>query len=241
MDPVRIAVIDYEMGNLRSVQNALEFIGQKAEVTRSKDKIACSDAVVLPGVGAFRDCMNNLEQFDLIEAILKFIETGKPFLGICLGLQLLFTESEEFGIQKGLNVIAGKVARFPDGMGEPVTPGTRYKVPHMGWNRVHWSKKGTVDNCPVPGTDNPLFKGLEDGSHFYFVHSYYVIPDDPGVTAATTQYGIEFCSSIRKDNVYAVQFHPEKSQANGLTLLKNFIHICRNSAPVRNVSAATRS
>ena len=166
MDPIRIAVIDYEMGNLRSVQKALESIGQNAVVTRSKDEIEVADAVVLPGVGAFRDCMNNLEKFDLIDPILKFIETSKPFLGICLGLQLLFTESEEFGTQKGLNVIAGKVVRFQDGMKDPSAPENRLKVPHMGWNRVRWSKKGTVGSCPSPGTDNPQIKGLADGSHF---------------------------------------------------------------------------
>jgi glutamine amidotransferase len=240
MEPVRIAVIDYEMGNLRSVQKALESLGQTALVTRSKKEIAGADGVILPGVGAFRDCMKNLETFGLVDPILKYIDSGKPFLGICLGLQLLFTESEEFGLQKGLDVIPGRVVRFPDGMEDPESPGTRLKVPHMGWNRVTWSNKGRVPGGPEPGTDHPLFIGLADGSHFYFVHSYYAIPEDPGVTAASTRYGIDFCSAVRKGNVHAVQFHPEKSQAHGLTLLNNFITLCRNPSPVGDVPAAAR-
>lgn len=232
--PIRISIVDYEMGNLRSVQKAFESIGQKATVTRSREAISESDALVLPGVGAFRDCMANLDRMDLTDSILEFIATGKPFLGICLGLQLLFSESEEFGIQKGLNLIPGRVVRFPDGMADSSSPGTRLKVPHMGWNQVRVS--GATKNDGVIGSS--LFRGIPQDGHFYFVHSYYAIPDDPSVIVGTTRYGIGFCSALHKDNVYAVQFHPEKSQANGVALLSNFVRICREfPSPTRNLSA----
>lgn len=199
-----IAIIDYGMGNLRSVQKALEHVGAEAIVTRDKKKIADAHKVVLPGVGAFRDCMKNLTELELIDPILKSIKSGKPFLGICLGLQLLFTESEEFGIHKGLNVIPGRVIRFPD---RP-----DLKVPQIGWNRI--KKKKSV----------PLLQELPEGSYVYFVHSYYVVPKNKKVTATTTDYGVEFTSSISKENIFATQFHPEKSQTVGLQLLKAFAH-----------------
>lgn len=202
-----IAIIDYGMGNLRSVQKGFEKVGFEAVVTADPKVVLAADKVVLPGVGAFRDCMKNLEEGGFIEPILKVIREGRPFLGICLGLQLLFSESEEFGIHKGLGVIPGRVARFPEGMTEN---GEALKVPHMGWNQILFR------------SGSPLFTGIEDGTNVYFVHSYYVRPDDPAVIATTTRYGIEFCSSVRKDNIVATQFHPEKSQEKGLRILKNF-------------------
>ena len=202
-----IAIIDYGMGNLRSVQKGFEKVGCEAVVTADPKVLLEAERVVLPGVGAFRDCMRNLEHGGFVEPILKVIKEGKPFLGICLGLQLLFTESEEFGIHKGLDVIPGRVLRFPEGMMEA---GEELKVPHMGWNQLDMKRP------------SPLFEGIDTGTNVYFVHSYYVKPDDESVVAATTSYGIDFCASIRRDNVVAAQFHPEKSQEKGLQMLKNF-------------------
>ena len=197
-----IAIVDYGMGNLRSVSKAFEAVGHKAVVTRDRATIKNASHVVLPGVGAFGDCMANLEQFDLVEPIRSTIQSGKPFLGICLGLQLLFTESEEFGLHKGLGIIPGKVRKF---VLDPAL-----KVPHMGWNQVNIQRA-----CP-------LFDDIADGSNWYFVHSYFVDPADRTVAATTTTYGIPFVSSIWKENIVACQFHPEKSQSVGLRLIKNF-------------------
>jgi glutamine amidotransferase len=207
-----IAVIDYGMGNLRSVQKALERVGLDARITRSKKDIDDAAGVALPGVGAFRDCMENLDRFDLIEPVKKAIESGKPFLGICLGLQVLFTRSEEFGPCDGLDVFSGVVTRFPDRMKDPAGPdgAPDLKVPHMGWNQIE--KKA----------DHETLKDIDSGSYFYFVHSYFVVPGDESIIATRTSYGIEFTSSIAKDNVFASQFHPEKSQRTGLKLLANF-------------------
>lgn len=202
-----IAIIDYGMGNLRSVQKGFERVGCEATVTADPQVVLEADKIVLPGVGAFPDCMRNLEQGGFIEPLLRVIREGRPFLGICLGLQLLFTESEEFGIHQGLNVIPGRVVRFPEGM---VEAGEALKVPHMGWNQL------SVKRRPPP------FEGIEEGANIYFVHSYYVAPEDESVVATTTSYGMEFCSAIWKDNIVATQFHPEKSQEKGLRILKNF-------------------
>lgn len=202
-----IAIIDYGMGNLRSVQKGFEKLGFAATVTADPKVVLEAEKVVLPGVGAFPDCMRNLEEGGFVEPILRVIREGRPFLGICLGLQLLFTESEEFGVHRGLDVIPGRVVRFPEGM---TADGEALKVPHMGWNQLSFKR--------TP----PVFEGLSDGDNVYFVHSYYVQPEDEGVVATTTTYGIEFCSAIWKDNVVATQFHPEKSQEKGLTILKNF-------------------
>lgn len=202
-----IAVVDYGMGNLRSVQKALEKAGYPALVTNNPKQILNATSIVLPGVGAFKDCIHNLNRLHLVEPILHSIHIGKPFLGICLGLQILFTTGEEFGESSGLNLIKGKVVRFS--RNDPSMP-TRLKIPHMGWNSITIKK------------DLPLFRGIEDGSFFYFVHSYYVVPDDEGVVAATTDYGMEFTSGIQRENIVALQFHPEKSQQMGLRLLKNF-------------------
>lgn len=204
-----IVVVDYGMGNLRSVQKAFEAVGADASVTSDPADILSARSVVLPGVGAFKDCMNNLDRLNLIEPIRKSIQSGKPFLGICLGLQLLFSQSEEFGFVPGLNILPGKVVRFSHDMMEP--DGTsRLKVPHMGWNQVKIEKKA------------PLFDSIEKDSYFYFVHSYYVVPEDSSVVATSTRYGLDFVSAIQRDNLFALQFHPEKSQRRGLALLKEF-------------------
>lgn len=202
-----IAVIDYGMGNLRSVQKGFEKLGYEAVITSDPAVVMDAEKIVLPGVGAFRDCISNLEQGGFVEPILKTISEGRPFLGICLGLQLLFSESEEFGLHKGLGIIPGRVIRFPENMTEN---GIKLPVPHMGWNQI---------NLKQPA---PLFENVTDGSNVYFVHSYYVKPEDPSVVAATCNYGIEFCAAICKDNLMATQFHPEKSQGIGLSMLKNF-------------------
>lgn len=197
-----IAIIDYGMGNLRSVAKAFEAVGHQAVVTRDARVIGNASHVVLPGVGAFGDCMANIEQYGLVEPIRSAVRSGKPFLGICLGLQVLFAESEEFGPHEGLGIVPGKVKRFT------VDPGL--KVPHMGWNQVQYQRA-----CPI-------FEGISDGAHWYFVHSYYVDPVDEAVTAGTTTYGNRFVSAIWRENIVACQFHPEKSQTVGLRLIKNF-------------------
>jgi len=200
-----IAIIDYGMGNLRSVQKGFERMGHEVVVTNDAKTIMDASKVVLPGVGAFPDCMRNLREYGLIDAVHRTIRSGKPFLGICLGLQLLFTESEEFGISKGLDIIKGRVIRFK---------GPEFadlKIPHMGWNSI--SIKRQV----------PALQDVPDNSHVYFVHSFHVVPEDKSVIATTTPYGIEFVSSICKDNIFAVQFHPEKSQSLGLSILKRFV------------------
>lgn len=203
----KIAIIDYGMGNLRSVQKGFENVGFGAVVTADPKVVLEAEKVVLPGVGAFRDCMRNLEQGGFVESILKVIRGGRPFLGICVGMQLLFTDSMEFGLYQGLNVIPGHVLRFPEGMREG---GEELKVPHMGWNQL------SIKRRP------PAFAEVEDGANVYFVHSFYAKPDDAGVVAATSSYGVDFCAAVWKDNIIATQFHPEKSQAVGLSILKNF-------------------
>ena len=197
-----IAIIDYGMGNLRSVSKAFEAMGHQAVDTREARVIADASHVVLPGVGAFGDCMANLERYELIAPIHAAVQSGKPFLGICLGLQLLFTESEEFGVHKGLGIIPGRVKKI---VLEPPL-----KVPHMGWNEIQ-----IVQSAPP-------FAGIATGSYCYFVHSYYVEPVESSVIATVTEYGRSFASAVWKDNVVACQFHPEKSQAVGLQVIKNF-------------------
>jgi len=204
-----IYIVDYGMGNLRSVQKAVQRTGYEVRLTSDPNEVEQASKIILPGVGAFRDCMSNLEKFDLLEPVISSIRSGKPFLGICLGLQLLFESSDEFGLQKGMQILPGRVTRFPEHITDPDT-GQRYPIPHMGWNTVQIQK------------DIPVFKGLESGSYFYFVHSYYAAPQEPHDVAATTLYGIEFASAVHRDNIYAVQFHPEKSYDVGLRLLKNF-------------------
>jgi glutamine amidotransferase len=199
----KIVIIDYGMGNLRNVQKAFEKIGSDARLTRNKNEIGRASAIVLPGVGAFKDCVENLKKYGLVEPLLRSIEKGKPYLGICLGLQILFSESEEFGSHKGLDLIKGKVVRF--------VPDPEHKVPHMGWNTIEKEKEG------------PMLQGIERSDFFYFVHSYYVIPDKTQWISSFTTYGKPFVSSIWKENLFATQFHPEKSQQKGLRILENFV------------------
>jgi len=200
------------MGNLRSVQKALEFVGAQVIVTHDPELILNADSVVLPGVGAFKDCMANLKKLKLIDSIRKFIDGGKPFLGICLGLQVLFEESEEYGPVAGLGILPGKVVKFPDGSSETKN-GRPIKIPHMGWNKVEIKKK------------DPLFDKVDAAPYFYFVHSYYVVPKDQNMVATVTNYGVEFVSGIQYKNIYAFQFHPEKSQTMGLSLLEQFSNL----------------
>ncbi len=202
-----IAVVDYGMGNLRSVQKALERVGADVVVTADAGVIADSAGIVLPGVGAFADCMKNLDRSHLTRPILDFIKTGRPFFGICLGLQLLFTESFEFGRHEGLGVVKGDVIRFSGG---PFEGTDRLKIPHMGWNRVRWN------------TSDAPFDAVSEDDYFYFVHSFYVVPEDRDTAAGTTDYGIQFVSALRYKNIFATQFHPEKSQEKGLSILKSF-------------------
>lgn len=197
-----VVVVDYGMGNLRSVQKGFEKVGSRAIISRDPKEVATADRLVLPGVGAFPECMKNLTRFDLTEPVVEFVKSGRPFLGICLGLQLLFDESEEFGKHDGLKLIPGKVKEFDRTIG--------LKIPHMGWNQVRFCKQV------------PIFDGIEDSSYFYFVHSYYVVPDDPSDVAGETEYGIPFTCAVARDNIFAVQFHPEKSQGIGLKILENF-------------------
>ncbi|MCI0455189.1 MAG: imidazole glycerol phosphate synthase subunit HisH [Candidatus Dadabacteria bacterium] len=204
-----IAIVDYGMGNLRSVKKAFEQLGFSPTVTRNSEEILNSNALVLPGVGAFGDCMKNLEDFGLVEPIKSFIKGGKPFLGICLGLQLLFEGSEESPDVKGLGILRGKVVRFPRFDKE------RLKVPHMGWNQVDAER--TL----------PILKGIPKGSWFYFVHSYFPQPEDNRIIAGKTQYGLEFTSAVDKNNIFACQFHPEKSSTLGLRILENFALMSR--------------
>ncbi len=207
-----IAIVDYGMGNLRSVWKALHHLGADARLTQDPREVTSAQRVVLPGVGAFSDCMANLHRLGLAQALLEAIHEGKPYLGICLGLQILFEESEEFGRTPGLGVLKGRVRRFPSDMPAAGEGGaSTLKVPHIGWNALRIVK------------DLPIFHGIPQGAHCYFVHSYYCEPEDPLVTASVTDYGIEFASSVSKDNVFACQFHPEKSQRVGLRLLENFL------------------
>jgi imidazole glycerol-phosphate synthase subunit HisH len=197
-----IAILDYGMGNLRSVQKGFEHVGQKAVITSRAAELAQAAKVVLPGVGAFADAMTELRRRELIEPIRAAVASGKPFLGICLGLQLLFDTSCEDGRHEGLGILAGEVVRFD------VPP--PLKVPHMGWNEL-------LVRRPAP-----IFAGLCEDAHMYFIHSYYVVPRDQGVIAAEANYPGPFTAAIWRDNLFATQFHPEKSQADGLRILKNF-------------------
>jgi imidazole glycerol-phosphate synthase subunit HisH len=203
-----INIIDYEMGNLRSVEKAFEKLGFAARVSADPQDIVSADKVVLPGVGAFRDCIGNLRQGGFVEPLLEHVAAGKPLLGICVGMQMLFDESEEFGRHRGLGLIPGKVVRFPSGM---IENGEQLKVPHMGWNSISIKQPA------------PIFSGIEDGSYVYFVHSYYCAAENRADIAASCTYGeVEFCASVLHGNIMATQFHPEKSQTTGLRIFRNF-------------------
>lgn len=197
-----IAIIDYDAGNIKSVEKALAALGEEPVVTRDPKVIYEADRVILPGVGAFGDCMEKLEGFGLVDVIRKTASSGKPFLGICLGLQLLFESSEESPGVHGLGILKGKILRIPDGPGR--------KIPHMGWNSIHLVN------------DGKLFRGIPDNSYVYFVHSYYLHADDPSIVRAVTEYGVTIDASVESGNVFATQFHPEKSSETGMRILRNF-------------------
>ena len=198
-----IAIIDYGMGNLRSVQKALEKEGAKTKITQSPKDLEVAKKIVLPGVGAMKPAMEKLVSLHLVEPLIQAVEKGKPFLGICLGLQLLFEKSDEGGEVQGLGILKGRVKRF-----------TSLKVPHMGWNQLH-----------IQSPSCPLFKNIPDQSNTYFCHSYYVSPKEKDCIAASTDYGVAFTSAVCRDNLFGVQFHPEKSQDIGLKILKNFAYL----------------
>jgi imidazole glycerol-phosphate synthase subunit HisH len=203
-DIFETVIIDYGMGNLRSVEKAVEAVGGRPAISRDPDAIRRAERLILPGVGAFGDAMHNLQQSGLDDAICKAVNDGKPLLGLCLGLQLLFTQSEEFGSHDGLNLIPGRVRKFDE-------PGLR--VPHVGWNQI----EGKLSS--------PLLEGIREGSYFYFVHSFYVEPDESADVLRWTSYGRRFCSIACRNKVWGAQFHPEKSQDAGKKLLRNFMSI----------------
>ena len=208
-----IALLDYGAGNLRSVEKALRFVGGDVRLVQSPDGMKNASAVVLPGVGAFDDCVNAMQRQELLEATRGFIGTGRPFLGICIGYQALFEQSEEFdSCATGLGLFAGKVVRFPDGQG--------LKVPQIGWNQIEIVQP----KCPI-------FRGVENGSHVYFVHSFYPQPEDNSIVATRTTYGVDFVSAVWRENVFATQFHPEKSQKVGLKVLENFVNLTKGQSP----------
>ena len=198
-------IVDYGMGNLRSVQKAFERIGEDAQISSDPQQVAEANRIVLPGVGAFRDAVNALHEHQLVDVLQDHIAADRPFLGICLGLQMLFEESLEDGVHKGLGIIPGKVRRFE--------LSSEYKIPHLGWNQLQ---------LPAAARHS-LFDGIDSGRWFYFVHSYHCDPTDDHWTAATTDYGYPFVSAVARGNVMATQFHPEKSQASGMQILRNFL------------------
>ena len=200
-----IGLIDYDAGNLRSVEKALEALGETPVITRDKDELLKADKVILPDVGSFGDAMGKLEQYGLVDVIHEIVRKGTPLLGICLGLQLLFESSEESPGVKGLSILPGKILRLPDQMG--------YKIPHMGWNSLD-IREGTR-----------LFAGIGQGSYVYFVHSYYLKAEDEEIVAASTEYTAHIHAAVERGNVFACQFHPEKSSAVGLRILKNFVEL----------------
>ncbi len=209
-----IAVIDYGMGNLRSAQKGLEKAGYDAIITDDAQAIAEAQGVVLPGVGAFKDCYHGLRDNGLVDPVLEAAHSGRPFLGICVGMQLMFESSEEGEGVQGLGIFKGRVVRFPDARAAGL------KVPHMGWNRLMLRND----------RDEPLLRGLSAEPYVYFVHSYYPVPDDPEVVLAEAEHGVRFAAMCGRDNVYAVQFHPEKSQREGMGLLRAFGALTREQS-----------
>jgi glutamine amidotransferase len=217
-----IAIVDYGMGNLRNVQKAVERAGGEAVITSEAETLSAAWGVILPGVGAFGDAMQNLRERRLIEPLRREYAAGKPLLGICLGMQLLFEESEETGLHQGLGLLPGRVVRFPSRVpagadSSPDRPHVPLRVPHIGWNQLHIRRS------------SPLLAGVPDGSYVYFAHSYYVLPADDAIVLATTDYGLDFASVVGRGNLFGVQFHPEKSQEVGLQILRNFVQMSREA------------
>ncbi len=207
----KVVIVDYELSNMFSVQNACHHVGMDAVLSSSPEEVASGDALILPGVGSFQKAMSNLESLNLVEQIKEFVLAGKPFLGVCLGLQLLFSESDEFGSHPGLDIIKGKILKFPHSGPNR----ERHKVPQIGWNRILLPKPSEIDQSPL--------KGVQNGEFMYFVHSYYCLPEDKDVVLTETNYGsIDHCSGILKNNIFAVQFHPEKSGEMGLKIYRNW-------------------
>ena len=211
-----LAIVDYGMGNLRSVQKAFVKIGKNAIITSTPSDLYSAHKIILPGVGAFKDAMTELDKRSLIEPIIKNIQSGKLFLGICLGLQLLFSKSFEDGEHKGLSILKGNVIKFSNE--NTFKTERKLKIPHVGWNKVKFTNQDVHQ-------DVPLLKNIPDESYMYFVHSYYVCPDQNNIIMGKTDYGINFTSIVWKDNIFATQFHPEKSQKTGLDILRNFTKI----------------
>ena len=203
-----IAIIDYGAGNIQSVYKALKFIGADCKVTSDKDEILNADGAILPGVGSFGDAMDTMTKRGIKNTIIEYTKSGKPFLGICLGLQLLFPESEETPGVKGLDIFKGTITKIPN-------PNRTLKIPHMGWNNISIKQK------------NGIFKGIEGEPYVYFVHSFYLKAQDKDIVAATTQYGVEIDAAVQKGNIIATQFHPEKSGEVGLKMLKNFLEMVK--------------
>jgi len=202
-----ITIIDYGMGNLHSVARGLEKAGGTVKVSAEAADLDAAEGIILPGVGAFEKGIRNLEKLDILPLLKARIAAGVPFLGICLGMQMLFTESDENGLHQGLDLVPGRVIRFEGDM----------KIPQMGWNQVALQK------------DTPLYQGVPDNSYFYFVHSYYCVPADPTDTLGATDYGVTFASAVARDNVYGTQFHPEKSQTLGIKMLTNFVKMTKGA------------
>ena len=200
-----IAIIDYDAGNVKSVEKALQLLGQEAVLTRDKELLLKADKVILPGVGAFGNAMEKLHQYGLVDVIHQIVEKGTPFLGICLGLQLMFESSEESPGVKGLGLLKGRIVRIPEESG--------LKVPHIGWNDLSFPK------------ESRLFQGLKGGEYVYFVHSYYLQAEDEIDVAATTEYGVHIHAAVEHGHIFACQFHPEKSASVGLQIIKNFVEI----------------
>ena len=208
-----ITMIDYGASNIRSAQKAFEHIGATVDLTEDPEVVVKADKLVLPGVGAFGSGMAGLNRRDLPAAIHEAVRRGVPFLGICVGMQLMFSEGHEMGIHEGLGLMAGKVIRFPEKLPTPHSALRTLKIPHMGWNQLE------------PAWDNPLLAGVKMGDYAYFVHSYYCDPEEATAVLAWTDYGLPFASVVAKDNLYGLQFHPEKSQSVGLRILRNFVEM----------------
>ena len=205
-----IAIIDYDAGNMKSVEKAMQYLGEKVVITRDPETILAAEGVILPGVGAFGDCMEKLHHYGLVKVIREYVAEGKPFLGICLGLQLMFESSEESPGVEGLGLLPGKIVRLPVESG--------LKIPHIGWNNLHFPRKGR------------LFEGVLEDSYVYFVHSYYLQAKDPKIVTATTEYGAQIHASIEQGNLFACQFHPEKSSEVGMQILRNFLSVVHDQS-----------